>query len=498
MLNKQDVKDIRTFLMHLKKSLLKTLADDRGEEKRSSKLESSVFVLDYSQIRVKLDIANSIKNPVFGQGENKGKKLNPHEVAKIVRKYFVKDLKQILPRIQAKQVSSIEEVLMVAARPEEHKSTVFYFNNQELWYYNPTAQGSQKDLFRDVFMDKLQKYAEDLVGRRKYGQLYYFWIKSVHLGHTFGGKATQVAELFDVKEYHSLSEDKDTALLNYNVLGATPNLIQKSTSRKLITLLEIDVDLAVEKNIQAKADSRKSLPAVKMAAEYRMQVAKFEHGAANIKSGSALEAALRKYANKNIQKAIDETVEGISVDHILDILSSKSARQVITKNIEDTFQGKKPKNYKSKTKSKEKIKHKIEQKAKIKKIRLGGTILVEGAGRGMDLNKPYIKDQIINRNLHDQIRKNMGKGNSKQILNYRTGRFAKSVEIERFLPTKEKGAIIALTNFYGFPYTRFADKSDSLWKPGRDIKGIIGRSIRQILQEEKLINLRRVKVDLRG
>ena len=106
-------------------------------------------------------------------------------------------------------------------------------------------------------------------------------------------------------------------------------------------------------------------------------------------------------------------------------------------------------------------------------------------------------NNVINPELHDKIKENMGKGKSKQILNYRTGRFARSAKAIDILPSREKGAIKVLVKYHGFPYTRFETGGD-LWKPGRDPKRIFGRSIRQILQEKKIANLRRVEVRLQG
>ena len=97
----------------------------------------------------------------------------------------------------------------------------------------------------------------------------------------------------------------------------------------------------------------------------------------------------------------------------------------------------------------------------------------------------------------DKIRENMGKGGAKQILNYRTGRFAKSAKIQSLYNINEKNAIGARVKYMRYPYGVFEPKG-SLYKPGRDPHGIFGRSIRQLLQEEKIANLRRVKVQLDG
>lgn len=104
---------------------------------------------------------------------------------------------------------------------------------------------------------------------------------------------------------------------------------------------------------------------------------------------------------------------------------------------------------------------------------------------------------FLNRKLHDKIQQNMGKGRSQQILNYRTGRFARSAKIQNLLPSKQKGSLIAEVKYQRAPYSVF-EKGGRMYKPGRDPERIFGRSIRQLLQEEKIAELRRVEVRLRG
>jgi len=102
---------------------------------------------------------------------------------------------------------------------------------------------------------------------------------------------------------------------------------------------------------------------------------------------------------------------------------------------------------------------------------------------------------VINNKLTNKIRQNMGKGGSKKQLNWRTGRFGESAKVTYLMESFEKGALEADVRYHGWPYTRF-EKGGDLWKSLRDPKGIFGRSIRQILQEEKIVKLRKVKVHL--
>jgi len=106
---------------------------------------------------------------------------------------------------------------------------------------------------------------------------------------------------------------------------------------------------------------------------------------------------------------------------------------------------------------------------------------------------------LINKKLHDKIQKNMGKGRSKKVLNYRTGRFAKSAKLQKLLPSWEKNALDAQVKYMRQPYGVFEKGSSSRMAIiGRSPARIFGISIRQILQEERIVKLRRVKVTLRG
>jgi transcriptional regulator len=97
---------------------------------------------------------------------------------------------------------------------------------------------------------------------------------------------------------------------------------------------------------------------------------------------------------------------------------------------------------------------------------------------------------LINEHLPDYIQKNMGKGASKEILNYRTGRFANSAELRSLAQVKGSKSFVldGLVTYMRNPYDVFRP-GGKLHKPGRDPKKIINKSIRQILKEKALIAL---------
>jgi hypothetical protein len=100
---------------------------------------------------------------------------------------------------------------------------------------------------------------------------------------------------------------------------------------------------------------------------------------------------------------------------------------------------------------------------------------------------------LLNMHIQDVVSANMGDGNRKDILNYRTGRFAASVQIERLLMSRE-GMITAFYNYMKYPYATFSQGGKQS-KPGtRDPKLLISKSIREIASENIANRLRAVVV----
>jgi hypothetical protein len=100
---------------------------------------------------------------------------------------------------------------------------------------------------------------------------------------------------------------------------------------------------------------------------------------------------------------------------------------------------------------------------------------------------------LLNSKLHDQIRRNMGTGNSRNTLNYRTGRFANSVRVERITQSRE-GMITAFYSYMKYPYATFSDGGIQQVPRSRDPKLLISKSIREIAQTMVTNKLRAVNV----
>jgi hypothetical protein len=100
---------------------------------------------------------------------------------------------------------------------------------------------------------------------------------------------------------------------------------------------------------------------------------------------------------------------------------------------------------------------------------------------------------LINSQLQEQIRKNMGTGNRRDVLNYQTGRFASSVKVERLSESRE-GMITAFYSYMKNPYATFSKGGRQERPLTRDPKLLIAKSIREIAQTAVANRMRAVNV----
>jgi hypothetical protein len=87
----------------------------------------------------------------------------------------------------------------------------------------------------------------------------------------------------------------------------------------------------------------------------------------------------------------------------------------------------------------------------------------------------------------------MGAGNSRAILNLRTGRLAESVQVER-LSESRAGMITAFYSYMKNPYATFSDGGRQSSPRSRDPKLLISKSIREIAAQQVGNRLRAVNI----
>jgi hypothetical protein len=100
---------------------------------------------------------------------------------------------------------------------------------------------------------------------------------------------------------------------------------------------------------------------------------------------------------------------------------------------------------------------------------------------------------LINELLPRQMEKNMGKGDSRVILNYRSGRLAESPKVERMSVSRE-GMISAFYTYMRNPYGTFSQGGQQSQPPSRDPKLLISKSIREIAATKVANRMRAILV----
>jgi len=86
---------------------------------------------------------------------------------------------------------------------------------------------------------------------------------------------------------------------------------------------------------------------------------------------------------------------------------------------------------------------------------------------------------ILQAGINKQVAKNMGQGNEHRVLNYRTGRFAESVQVQR-LSESRQGMITAFYSYMRNPYGTFSEGGRQQLPKSRDPKLLISKSVREL------------------
>lgn len=141
---------------------------------------------------------------------------------------------------------------------------------------------------------------------------------------------------------------------------------------------------------------------------------------------------------------------------------------------------------KSKVSEAKALRNKIQRSIQKKTDTIEKKLIVPSA-YGLDLVS------LINAALFEQIKKNMGTGNRPDILNFRTGRFARSVNVERISESRQ-GMITAFYSYMKNPYATFSQGGRQQFPRSRDPKLLISKSIREIAASLVSNRLRAVNV----
>lgn len=100
---------------------------------------------------------------------------------------------------------------------------------------------------------------------------------------------------------------------------------------------------------------------------------------------------------------------------------------------------------------------------------------------------------LLDSRLVEIVKKNMGSGSRRDILNLRSGRFAESVKTTKLTQSRE-GTITAFYTYMKYPYATFSEGGAQSVPKSRDPKLLITKSIRELAATKVATRLRAVLV----
>lgn len=330
-------------------------------------------------------------------------------------------------------------------------------------------RGKRGDAFgkypKNYWSQKFQKLFVDYPGQ------------GTQLGHVFGGQVSIATNVVaDRNKFLQADTYEDVVLLD----SIPASFNQSKLKQGILKVSRSDANVVFKRSI------------VKNNVFGELTILVPELKDKNQKEGTAAQNDFKNFVVPELKKLRNSIAE---------IKGSPSYNELLTEYIENVFLGKNIRNKTYTTKAKIKRKP-IAIRVNVLTIKSSQlkTRTVDRRIRRTKDGSLNLQDLMffLNQKLHDKIQENMGKGGSKKVLNYRTGRFAKSAKIKQIIPGREKNTIIARVKYMRDPYGVFEPGRSKLSSPGRSPAKIFGRSIRQLLQEQKIATLRRVEVELRG
>ena len=225
---------------------------------------------------------------------------------------------------------------------------------------------------------------------------------------------------------------------------------------------------------------------LEMLVENAFLIGKVEAQQANaLKSGFERAYQIGKNFTQFLQK---------NTKYLADLETSKTLNQYVADSVLSAMKGKEVKSYNSSTSIVEKTNISIQTvKVKLPKISASNNSLPKISKNITSETSIISLQSLINAQLVQRIKENMGTGNRRDILNLRTGRFAESVKVERLSLSRE-GMITAFYTYMRNPYATFSEGGRQQSPRSRDPKLLISKSIREIAQTRVQNRLRAVLV----
>lgn len=167
---------------------------------------------------------------------------------------------------------------------------------------------------------------------------------------------------------------------------------------------------------------------------------------------------------------------------LVNLETSKSISQYLSEEIKNSLLGKKAGTYSSNTTILVNSSISINiPKLDLSKYPISTSRNTFSAGQTTSFksSSPINLENLLRSRLVPQIEKNMGKGTSTTVLNYRTGRLANSVKIDH-LSISRQGMITVFYDYMRYPYATFSEGGAQQLPRSRDPKALISKSIREI------------------
>ena len=215
---------------------------------------------------------------------------------------------------------------------------------------------------------------------------------------------------------------------------------------------------------------------------------------------------IKEYIGKTVLPSIVEQAKNKFVGGILQDVVNTSASPTIleyyAESLSSILKGKKPGKIVKKSKASAKNTQAIAVSAILKdpkklklKSRSGGTKVKPESIRlqpTVELSLTSLQT-LLDANLVQRVKQNMGSGSSRTVLNLRSGRLAESAKVER-LSESRAGMITAFYSYMKNPYATFSDGGRQQNPRSRDPKLLISKSIREIAAQQVANRLRAVAI----
>ena len=203
----------------------------------------------------------------------------------------------------------------------------------------------------------------------------------------------------------------------------------------------------------------------------------------------------------SVQKKLEQIISNQETfNTLITTEGSPSIVQHITSIVALGIQGKTAKKSASKAKVKDSIRPRKVGKPSVKQA-------TKVKNKNINFKQPVLKlatspvstvsltalQNLINANLAEKIKENMGGGSSRNVLNNRTGRLAESAQVERMSESRA-GMITAFYSYMKNPYATFSAGGRQQDPKSRDPKLLIAKSIREIAAQQVGNRLRSVLI----